>query len=106
MSAIPIQTLDLSAQGAYQTAPDVDLTAFAGSGQNIELLLVVSDAGGASPDGVVDFSFDGNVTHGELRRGTAIEAVTWETLSRKVWFKRIAGTNPVKVTIMGELKAK
>lgn len=54
---------------------------------------------------VIQFSFDGQITHGKLVPGTPIAAMSWETKGRRVWFRRATAGAAVAVSVMAGSRA-
>lgn len=78
----------------YGTDPDVSVDVTIGQPR---FNFTVECAGG---DAKVDLSFDGSTDEGRLASGSPLESVEWEKKGgRKVWFRKVAGTDPIVVRV-------
>lgn len=96
---MPIQPLTAIsvATDAYPTDPQVDL------GFEPDFYSFFNESTTAAD--VVQFSFDGAITHGKLVPGTPLAAMSWETKRRMVWFRLATAGAAVAVSVMAGSRA-
>jgi hypothetical protein len=98
-----MQLIDVSAVLAYTANPQSDLSDKLGASAVLDYTLIVENAAG---DAVVNFSDDGVRDIGQLNAAGPNKGLGFVDDIKRVWLKKMSGTNPISVRVIAKRRVQ